>query len=208
MQFHPGAKPEFVHHVESRLAQLRAELPGSLPQAPAAVTLEIGCGHGHFLTRYAEVHPERFCLGVDILNDRLERATKKRDRAGLQNLHFHKAEATELLECLPAGIGFAEVFLLFPDPWPKKRHHKNRLVRPDFMESLAARMTPGGRFYFRTDHAEYFAAGHEVLAQHPRWRIDPAAPWPFEEATVFQLKAPVYRSLVAVMIERSCPCIC
>jgi len=208
MQFHPGAKPEFVRHVESRLAQLRAELPTALPPSPAALTLEIGCGHGHFLTRYAEAHPERFCLGVDILNDRLERATRKRDRASLGNLYFQKAEAAELLECLPAGITFAEVFLLFPDPWPKKRHHKNRLVRPDFLTSLAEWMAPGGRFYFRTDHAEYFAAGREVLAQHPRWRIAPAAPWPFEEATVFQLKAPAYQSLVAVMTERIGPCLC
>ena len=208
MQFHPGARPEFVRHVESRLAQLRAELPTGLPPSSAAITLEIGCGHGHFLTRYAEVHPERFCLGIDILNDRLERATKKRDRAGLKNLHFHKAEAVELLECLPAGISFAEVFLLFPDPWPKKRHHKNRLVRPDFLSVLAEHMAPGGRFYFRTDHAEYFAAGREVLEQHPRWRIAPVAPWPLEEATVFQLKAPEYQSLVAVMRERIYPCLC
>ena len=199
MQFHPGAKPEFVHRVESRLEQLRTELPPVLPPPPAAITLEIGCGHGHFLTRFAEAHPERFCLGIDILSDRLERANKKRNRAGLTNVRFHKVEAVELLECLPAGITFAEVFLLFPDPWPKKRHHKNRLVRPDFLDSLAARMAPGGRFYFRTDHAGYFADGREVLEQHPRWRIVPSAPWPFEEPTVFQLKAPAYQSLVAVV---------
>lgn len=199
MQFHPGAKPEFVHRVEARLVQLRTELPPVLPPPPAAITLEIGCGHGHFLTRFAEAHPERFCLGIDILSDRLERANKKRNRVGLTNVHFHKAEAAELLECLQAGIAFAEVFLLFPDPWPKKRHHKNRLVRADFLESLAARMAPGGRFYFRTDHAGYFADGREVLEQHPRWRIVPDAPWPFEEPTVFQLKAPAYQSLVAVV---------
>ncbi len=199
MQFHPGAKPEFVHRVEARLEQLRTELPPVLPPPPAAITLEIGCGHGHFLTRFAEAHLERFCLGIDILNDRLERANKKRNRAGLTNVRFHKVEAIELLECLPTGITFEEVFLLFPDPWPKKRHHKNRLVRPDFLTSLAARMAPGGRFYFRTDHAGYFADGREVLEQHPRWRIVPSAPWPFEEPTVFQLKAPAYQSLVAVV---------
>lgn len=197
MLFHPGAKPEFVRHVESRLSRLRGELPTVLPPTPSAVTLEIGCGHGHFLARYAEAHPNCFCLGIDILNDRLERATKKRDRAGLNNLHFHKAEAVELLECLPAGVVLDSVFLLFPDPWPKKRHHKNRLVRADFMAALAARVVTGGRFYFRTDHAEYFESGREVLSTHPDWQIENSAPWPFEEATVFQLKAPAYESLVA-----------
>lgn len=197
IRFHPGAKPEFVQHVESRLAQLRSELPTVLPPSPANIVLEIGCGHGHFLARYAEAHPDRFCLGIDIINDRLERAAKKCRRAGLQNLHFHKTEATELIECLPPGILLQDVFLLFPDPWPKKRHHKNRLVRPDFLADLARRMVPGGNFYFRTDHADYFAVGREVLARHPDWQIEPAAPWPFEEATVFQLKAPEYQSLIA-----------
>ncbi len=199
MQFHPGAKPEFVRHVEERLSRLRAELSAALPVPPARITLEIGCGHGHFLTRYAEANPGEFCFGVDIIADRLERATRKRDRAGLKNLCFHKAEAVELLESLPPGIVFETVFLLFPDPWPKKRHHKNRLVRPDFMAALAARMAPGGRFYFRTDHEEYFAAGREVIAGDSRWRLVPEAPWPFEEATVFQLKAPAFQSLVAAV---------
>ena len=197
IRFHPGAKPEFVQHVESRLAQLRSELPTVLPPPPASIVLEIGCGHGHFLARYAEAHPDRFCLGIDIINDRLERAAKKCRRAGLQNLHFHKTEATELIECLPAEISLQAVFLLFPDPWPKKRHHKNRLVRPDFLADLARRMVPGGNLYFRTDHAAYFAAGREVLERHPDWQIETSAPWPFEEATVFQLKAPEYQSLIA-----------
>lgn len=198
MQFHPGAKPEFVQHVEARLAQLREDLAGVLPPSPTPLTLEIGCGHGHFLVRYAEAHREEFCLGVDIIQDRLERATRKLDRAGLMNASFEKAEATELLECLPPGVSFAKVFLLFPDPWPKKRHHKNRLVRADFMAELAKHVAPGGHFYFRTDHNEYFDAGQEALMQHPDWTLDPTAPWPFEEATVFQLKAPGYQSLVAI----------
>ena len=197
MRLHPKAKPEFVSHVEARQAQLRSELPTVLPSAPATIVLEIGCGHGHFLARYAEAHPDRFCLGIDIIKDRLERAAKKGRRAGLKNLHFHKTEATELIDCLPSGITLQAVFLLFPDPWPKKRHHKNRLVRPDFLADLACHVLPGGAFYFRTDHAEYFAAGREVLTRHPDWEIQPAALWPFEEATVFQLKAPEYQSLVA-----------
>lgn len=197
MRLHPGAKPEFVLHVESRQAELRSELPNVLPPPPASIVLEIGCGHGHFLARYAEAHPDRFCLGIDIIKDRLERAAKKGRRAGLTNLHVHKTEATELIDCLPSGISLQAVFLLFPDPWPKKRHHKNRLVRADFLADLAQRVVPGGAFYFRTDHAEYFDVGRAVLAKHPDWLIQPEAPWPFEEATVFQLKAPEYQSLVA-----------
>ncbi len=197
MQFHPGAKPEFVQHVVSRRARLREDLAGLLPPAPRPLTLEIGCGHGHFLVSYAEAHPEEFCLGVDLIQDRLDRAERKRERAGLPNVRFEKAEAIELLDCLPPGTAFRSVFLLFPDPWPKKRHHKNRLVQADFMAALAKWMAPGGRFHFRTDHHEYFEAGTEVLAQHPDWRLLAAADWPFEETTIFQQRAPTFQSLVA-----------
>ncbi|HLP07592.1 MAG TPA: tRNA (guanosine(46)-N7)-methyltransferase TrmB [Opitutaceae bacterium] len=199
MRFHPGAKPEFVHHVESRLATLRDELLRLFSGCAGPAVLEIGCGHGHFLSRYAHENPGHFCVGIDLLKDRLERAAKKRDRAKLANLHFVKTEAAEFLECLPREISFRSVFLLFPDPWPKKRHHKNRLVRADFMAALAARMAPGGQFYFRTDHAEYFEAGRAVLANHPAWQIEPDVAWPCDEATVFQLKADAYHSLTATV---------
>ncbi len=203
MHFHPGAKPEFVHHVESRQASLRDELATVFAAVHGPAVLEIGCGHGHFLSRYAHDHPHQFCVGIDLLKDRLERAARKRERAGLTNLHLVKAEATEFLECLPAGVRFESVFLLFPDPWPKKRHHKNRLVRADFMAALARHMAPAGRFFFRTDHAEYFETGRNVLASHPQWRIETAAVWPCDEATVFQLKAAEFHSVVAAMAPQA-----
>ncbi|MFT3830389.1 MAG: tRNA (guanosine(46)-N7)-methyltransferase TrmB [Opitutaceae bacterium] len=204
MRFHPGAKPEFVRHVEARLASLRAELSGLFSSPGSSVVLEIGCGHGHFLCRYAHNFPNDTCVGIDLLKDRLERAARKRDRAKLGNLHFVKTEAAEFLECLPAGVSFRSVFLLFPDPWPKKRHHKNRLVRAEFMAALARHMAPGGRFYFRTDHAEYFEAGRIALAAHPDWQITPEVVWPCDEATVFQMKAETYFSLVATAVSRTC----
>lgn len=197
MKFHPTAKPEFVRHVTARLEKLRTELPQHIPSTHPAFVLEIGCGHGHFLTRYAAENPAKFCLGVDLIKDRLQRSRRKHARAAVTNLHFHQAEARELLMCLPPGLKLTEVFLLFPDPWPKKRHHKNRLVRREFLELLADHMAPQGRFFFRTDHAEYFESGHAVVAAHPRWKLLPEAAWPLEEATIFQLKAPSYSSLIA-----------
>lgn len=197
MKFHPTAKPEFVRHVTARLEKLRSELPKFIPTTHPAFVLEIGCGHGHFLTRYAGEHPTKFCLGIDLIKDRLQRSQRKHARAGVTNLHFHQAEARELLACLPPDLRLAEVFLLFPDPWPKKRHNKNRLVRAEVLDLIAERMAPHGRFFFRTDHEEYFASGHAAVAAHARWKLLPDAPWPLEEATIFQLKAPSYSSLVA-----------
>lgn len=189
-------KPEFVEHVTQRRAALRAGLAALLPPA-AALVLEIGSAHGHFLVRYATEHPGKFCLGVDLRGERVDRAKRKAERAKLPNCHFIRAEARELIACLPAGITFAEIWVLFPDPWPKKRHHKNRLLQPAFFELLAERARLGAHLYFRTDYAEYF---HEVAGFLPglkTWRLAPDAPWPMEHETVFQARAPVFQSLVA-----------
>ena len=81
--------------------------------------LEIGAGHGHFLTAYAAAHPERTCVGLDIIAERVERANRKKNRARLDNLHFLHASAEDFLASLPENVRFADVFVLFPDPWPK-----------------------------------------------------------------------------------------
>lgn len=190
-------KPEFLARIAERRTALRAELAALLP-ANRAITWEIGSGHGHFLVQYARAFPEKFCVGVDIIRDRLNRSGKKRDRAGLTNCHFVQAEAREFFDALPAGVSLQEVWVLFPDPWPKKRHHKNRILQADFLESLAGRAGEGTRLYFRTDHAEYFSAVADLIPALQTWRLDPAAPWPLEQETVFQARAPAYQSLVAV----------
>lgn len=192
-----GPKPEFIEHVAQRRAALRTRLATIIPPA-AAIMLEIGSGHGHFLTRYAGTFPQALCLGVDMIGERIQRSRKKAARAQLTNCHFIQAEARELIDALPDLVTFAEVWVLFPDPWPKKRHHKNRLLQPAFFESLARRAGEGARLYFRTDHREYFHAVATLLPHLQPWRIDPAARWPLEPDTVFQARAPSYHSLVAV----------
>jgi tRNA (guanine-N7-)-methyltransferase len=117
-------KPEFLATIAQRRSALRAELSRLFPSPP--IVWEIGCGHGHFLVRYAGLFPEKFCVGVDLILDRLERSGRKRDRAQLANCHFVRAEAREFLLSLAPGITFEEIWVLFPDPWPKARHNKNR----------------------------------------------------------------------------------
>lgn len=180
----------------SRLADLRARLASLLPAAKP-VTLEIGSGHGHFLTGYAAAHPERLCLGIDIIGDRLDRAARKSGRARLANIHWLHAEARLFLEAFPSGSLIDETFLLFSDPWPKRRHWKNRVLQPAFLGELAARTRPGGRLYFRTDHADYFAQGLDFARTHSGWEVDASAAWPFELPTVFQQRAESHQSFIA-----------
>jgi len=181
-----------------RVAALQATL-AALPAPPAARTLEIGCGHGHFLTAYAEAHPDEFCLAIDIIGERLERAARKTTRAGLTNVHWLHANANDLLSALPADLHFnRHVFILFPDPWPKRRHWKNRLIQTPFLSTLAAVCEPGTRLCFRTDYAPYFAVALATTREHPDWTVEPTALWPFEQRTVFEARADSHQSFVAV----------
>lgn len=190
-------QPEFLARITERRAALRVELAALLP-TPQAVVWEIGSGHGHFLVQYAQACPAKYCVGVDIIRDRLSRSRKKCARAGLANCHFVQAEAREFLEALPAGATLREIWALFPDPWPKKRHHKNRILQADFFEALAGRAGQGTPLYFRTDHAGYFSAVAALIPELKTWRLDPAVTWPLEKETVFQARAQGYQSLVAV----------
>jgi tRNA (guanine-N7-)-methyltransferase len=194
-------KPEFLGVIARRRADLRAELAALLP-VPRAFVWEIGCGHGHFLVRYAQEFPDRFCVGVDLRLERLARSGRKRDRARLDNCHFLRAEAREFLHSLPPGVTFEEIWVLFPDPWPKARHHKNRLLKAEFFEAVAARAGEGTRLYFRTDHLGYFSEVESIVARHSAWQIDREALWPIEQETVFQARASHHHSLVAVRTSR------
>jgi tRNA (guanine-N7-)-methyltransferase len=187
----------YFNHVRQRQETLRETCQGLFAEK-ASFTLELGCGHGHFLTAYARAFPEEFCVGVDLITKRVEKANTKALKHGLNNLHFVKAEAYEFLNSLPDGLKLNRIFMLFPDPWPKKRHHKNRMVQSSFMSILAERCLPGAEFAFRTDHAGYFEWTQECLDSHPEWRIAPEIPWRFEEASYFQNLMSSWQSLVAV----------
>jgi tRNA (guanine-N7-)-methyltransferase len=161
------------------------------------ITLEIGCGHGHFLTSYAHAHPEKTCIGVDLCTQRIFQAKKKQERANLDNLHFIKADVIEFLEALPEPISIDEIFVLFPDPWPKTRHYKNRLIQENFLELLSRKSLVSSKLHFRTDHKEYFDWTINRIQTTPHWQLSNDAIWSFEEETIFQKKMKNYQSLIA-----------
>jgi tRNA (guanine-N7-)-methyltransferase len=196
MPSHHGAITDYVAVLSERRSQLRRQLAEIVPPGRSFVW-EIGCGHGHFLTAYAAAHPTSLCLGVDIASDRIGRGQRKQKRARLDNLHFLHADAEDFLAALPVGAVFSALFVLFPDPWPKRRHHKHRLLNPGFLERSAERAGRGSRLYFRTDFAPYYQDTRELLRERSDWRLADE-PWPFETATVFQERAPHYQSLIAV----------
>jgi tRNA (guanine-N7-)-methyltransferase len=191
-----GVPAEIIAAQVQRVAALRAELNDFLP-VDKPLVLELGCGHGHWLTSYAEAFPGQACLGVDLISARIRKALQKRDRLGLDHLTFIKAEATELLRAWPADRRLESVFMLFPDPWPKKRHFKNRMIQPAFLAKLATLVEPQGHFHFRTDHADYFEWTREHLAEHPDWELVEDLKWPWEAPSYFQNMMDSWQSLIA-----------
>lgn len=184
---------------QERLQLLCAELYQGLPASTSCV-LEIGCGHGHFLAAFAETNPTLHCVGIDIVTKRIEKGNKKKENRNLENLHFIKAELTEFLDAVPDHVSFAQAFMLFPDPWPKKRHFKNRMIQPEFLSKLATMMPSGAHFHFRSDHEGYFEWTSEHLEAHQDWLCDASVAWPFEESSYFQEMMDRWQSLSAVRI--------
>ncbi len=187
--------PKYQSLITERRDRLGEELARIL-SADAPFLWEVGSGHGHFLTAYAAAHLSKTCIGIDLVGERIERATRKRDRAKLPNLHFIRAEARVFLQALPPGLQISELFVLFPDPWPKSRHHKHRVLQPEFLSAVASRAAAGCRLYFRTDHRPYFADATATVRDSVHWELV-EEPWPFEFETVFQQRAESHDSLVA-----------
>jgi tRNA (guanine-N7-)-methyltransferase len=138
--------------------------------------LEIGFGDGELLVMMAGQHPEQDFLGVEVHEPGIGHCLLLIERLGLANVRLIRHDAVEVLqEQLPAG-SLAGVNLFFPDPWPKKRHHKRRLVQPAFIRLLASRLAPAGLFHVATDWAPYAAHIDEVMAAEPAFEVVPATP--------------------------------
>ncbi len=182
---------------EARIDALRALL-GSIRAGARPMTLELCCGHGHFLANLAAERPELFHLGIDYCRERIARAERKQERSGRDNLRFIRAEVFEFLEAWPGDHAVSEVFILFPDPWPKRKHHKNRVFSARLLARLSAIGAPGAKLFFRTDSDDYFQQARRLGAQSPDWLAAGDEPWPLEYATIFQQKAKQFASLALV----------
>jgi len=123
---------------------------------PQPVEVELGSGDGSFLAQYARLHPERNFLGVERLLGRARKLERKALRAGLTNLRIIRLEAGYLTQYLLPHHSVEVFHIYFPDPWPKKKHHKNRLINERFVQILAQILIPAGWVHIRTDDAGYF----------------------------------------------------
>ena len=187
---------QFLAMMEARRRDLRERQAQILPPKTPFVW-EIGCGHGHWLAAYAAAHSDEFCVGIDLITHRVERSVRKQTLGKLDNVIFLKAEAMEFLEALPGEIFLEKIFILYPDPWPKKKHHKNRFIQASSLDLLAKRAGPGASLHFRTDDADYFEWTRTHVETHGGWKLKAGNPWPFEQTTFFEERMKAKRDLEA-----------
>lgn len=129
----------------------------------APVWLEIGFGNGEALHHMAATHPDIDFVGVEVHRPGIGRLLRAIDDDELANVRVFRGDAAELLRDRVGDGSLSRVLLFFPDPWPKKRHHKRRIVQPAFIREVARVLVPGGVFHLATDWADYARYMHEVL---------------------------------------------
>ena len=133
----------------------------------APCMLEIGFGAGEALLEFASAHPEIDCIGIEVHRPGVGRLLLGAEAAKLSNLRLICHDAVEVLQHQLAPAAIALVHIFFPDPWPKKRHHKRRLIQPAFVELLAQVIAPGGTLRLATDWEPYAQHMREVIDASP-----------------------------------------
>jgi len=130
----------------------------------APTILEIGFGMGETTEQIALARPQDHFLGVEVFNAGVGAMLKRIEASGLTNVRLIQHDAVEVLRDMIAPEALAGVHIYFPDPWPKKRHHKRRLIQPPLIELLASRMAPGAYIHCATDWEHYAHQMLEVLS--------------------------------------------
>jgi tRNA (guanine-N7-)-methyltransferase len=164
---------------------------------PAPLEVDIGCGDGAFLAAQAGRFPERNFLGLEKLFGRARRACKKASRLALPNLRVLRIEGAYAIQYLLPPASVDVMHLLFPDPWPKKKHRRRRIVTTDFLALVQRVLVPNGRFRIATDQNDYFEAIRGLITPTAFVEMIPAPEETFP-LTTFEKhflaeSAPIYR---------------
>ena len=175
----------------------RADNPGRGRLDPAALFadarplwLEVGFGGGEHLAHQARANPGIGLIGVEIFVNGVAMALGKLREAGVDNVRVHMGDVRDLMEVLPDGC-IARAFLLYPDPWPKARHHRRRFVTPEHLGPLARILAPGAEFRVATDIPDYVRQTQEEVPPAGFDRVDAPlhTPWPDWRSTRYEAKA-------------------
>lgn len=164
----PISEAEFVPaHYFQRLAMTEIR-NGERP-----LEVDLGCGDGSFLIHLARQHTERDFIGVERLLGRCKKVAKRISKAALNNARILRMDSKYVVEWLLPEASVSRIHLLCPDPWPKSKHHRRRLVQVPFLKAVKDALEPGGEFLFMTDHEEYFEYAVEKIHESGLFTILP-----------------------------------
>jgi tRNA (guanine-N7-)-methyltransferase len=188
--------------IETLLPRLALDLDHAAPSDLASifavpisdVRLEIGFGSGEHLIAAAQASPGTGFIGCEPFVNGMAKALAEIDARGVRNVRLHHGDATVVIDWLPAG-SIGGIDLLYPDPWPKRRHWKRRFVQDQRLRELARLLRPGALFRFASDSADYAAWTLIRLLRSPdfMWTAERAddwrRPWPGFDSTRYEAKA-------------------
>src|SRR5438477_11915958 len=136
----------------------------------APLHVDLGCGEGSFLCALAQRLPDKNFLGIERLLGRIRSSARK--AASLGNVRLLQMESSYAVRYLLPAESVETFYLLFPDPWPKRRHHRRRIVTPDFLDSVHVALEQNGITYIATDHLDYFRKIKEIAESIPGFAIE------------------------------------
>jgi tRNA (guanine-N7-)-methyltransferase len=172
----PADEGSLAHrrHVPFRVIELdsltdRLDLEKSFG-SKAPLHIDLGCGDGSFLCALAQRTPDKNFLGIERLLNRVR--TSARKAASLDNVRVLRMESFYAVRYLLPPKSVERFYLLFPDPWPKRRHHRRRIVTPEFLDSIHAALRKNGSIYIATDDADYFEKIKAIAESNSGFAID------------------------------------
>lgn len=146
-----------------------AGIPAALSSWPGPVILDIGFGTGDAVESYARAEPERLILGVDMHTPGIGDLLARIGESGLRNVLVVAADVRDILASSIPSARLSGVRSFFPDPWPKARHHRRRLIRGDFPSLVARAVEPGGFWHIATDWPDYADSLDEAMRASGHW---------------------------------------
>jgi tRNA (guanine-N7-)-methyltransferase len=163
----------------------------------APLHVDLGCGDGSFLCQMAQNFPKRNCLGIERLTKRVEKVRRKAEK--IENVRILRADTLFSVRYLLPESSVETFYLLFPDPWPKRRHQFRRIFTADFLDAIAIALEQQGVLRIATDHIDYFHQIERLSCAHPQFQVVPQPPddsvLPVTkfETKFRELGAPIYR---------------
>jgi len=162
----------------------------------APLHVDLGCGDGSFLCEMAQQFPKRNFLGIDRLTKRVEKVRRKAEK--IENVRVLRADTLFAVRCLLPKNSVETFYLLFPDPWPKRRHHFRRIFTRDFLEAIAVALEKYGILCVATDQLDYFHQIERLSHAHLQFQavaplLDAVLPVTKFERKFSEQRAPIYR---------------